>query len=265
MLGSLIAGISIPYLIPSVIDLTDNINWKSSQRKLQRAGILQKDTKIRISFAYLFRIKVDGQYFLVPNKRSQKFQPVGGAYKLTKAEANYLGNNIPVEDDDRIPIDETTRFDYRLFVKNKDLRKFVRRFNKTEQRENIGNLFREFNEELFLTGIIEKEKFGKLKYKYIGRHMSNVKYGNIFKCYELLLADIVEVDLSNNQEQMFRDLMSVKSEKYLFANSDKINSLGVTSGTNNLADIIANHTPKILSENQDKLIMRNKHNSIYEI
>lgn len=29
-------------------------------------------------------------------------------------------------------------------------------------------------------------------------------------------------------------------------------------GTNKLEDNIANHTPKILSENTDKLIMRNK-------
>ncbi len=90
MLGSLIAGLSIPYLIPGIIDLTDNENWKSSQRKLQRAGILQKDTMIRISFAYLFRIKVDGKYFLVQNTRTKKYQPAGGAYKFTKEEAEYL-------------------------------------------------------------------------------------------------------------------------------------------------------------------------------
>jgi hypothetical protein len=259
MLGSLLAGISIPYLIPSIIDLTDNENWKSSQRKLKRAGILQKDTDIRISFAYLFRIKVDGQYFLVQNSRTKKYQPVGGTYKFTQEEAGYLRDNIPVENDDRIPVDRITKRDYRLLVKNEYLRKFVRRFNNTQYRENISNLSREFVEEIFSTGILDKSAFGELSYKYCGRHMTNVEYGRVFNHYELLLADIIEVQLSDTQEQLFRNLMGTNCDKYRFATADKIKSLGVKYGTNELEDDIANHTPKILSENTDKLMRRNKH------
>ena len=265
MLGSLIAGISIPYLIPRIIDLTDNENWKSSQRKLKRAGILQKDTAIRISFAYLFRIKVDGKYFLVQNSRTKKYQPVGGAYKFFQEEANYLRDNIPVENDDRISIDKITRGDYRLLVKNEYLRKFVRRFNKTQYRENISNLSREFIEELFSTGILDKNVFGALSYKYCGRHMTNVEYGSIFNHYELLLADIIEVQLSKIQEQFFRNLIATDCDKYRFATADEIKSLGVKYRSNNLADNIANHTPKILSEDTDKLMSRNKHKEIITV
>ncbi|SDY45464.1 SMODS-associated NUDIX domain-containing protein [Tindallia californiensis] len=259
MLGSLISGISIPYLIPSIIDLTDNENWKSSQRKLNRAGILQKNTIIRISFAYLFRIKVDGKYLLVRNGRTKKYQPVGGAYKFTQEEANYLRDNIPVENDDRIPVDRITKRDYRLLVKNEYLRKFVRRFNKTQHRENISNLSREFVEEMFSTEILDKSAFGALSYKFCGRHMTNVEYGSVFNHYELLLADIIEVQLSDAQEQLFKNLMGVDCNKYRFATADEIKSLGVKFRTNDLEDDIANHTPKILSENTDKLMRRNKH------
>lgn len=265
MLGSLIAGISIPYLIPSIIDLTDNENWKASQRKLKRAGILQKDTLIRISFAYLFRIKVDGQYFLVQNTRTKKYQPVGGAYKFTKEEAEYLRDNIPVENDDRIPVDRITKRDYRLLVKNEYLRKFVRRFNKTQYRENISNLCREFVEEIFSTKILDKSEFGALSYKYCGRHMTSVEYGSVFSHYELLLADIIEVQLSDTQEQLFRNLIEKDCNKYRFASADEIKSLGVRYKTNELVDDIANHTPKILSENIDKLIRRNKHKEIITV
>lgn len=259
MLGTLIAGLSIPYLIPSIIDLTDNETWKSSQRKLQRAGILQKDTMIRISFAYLFRIKVDGKYFLVQNTRTKKYQPVGGAYKFTKEEAGYLRDNIPVESDDRIPIDKKTEHDYRLLVKNKNLRKFVRRFNKTPYRENVPNLCREFDEEIFSAGILDRKVFGSLSYKYCGRHMTNVEHNGVFSHYELLLADIIEVQLLEEQEELFRNLMGTCSDKYYFASADEIKSLGVKYGTNKLVDNIANHTYKILSENTDKLTMRNKY------
>lgn len=257
MLGSLFAGIVIPYLLQSIVDLTDNTNWKSTQRKLKRAGILQKDSTVRISFAYLFRIKVDGKYFLVQNSRTHKYQPVGGAYKFEKTEADYFCKNIPVENDDRIPVDKITEYDYRLLVKNKDLRKFVRRFNRTIHRENVSNLSREFIEEVFNTGILDKKAFGTLSYEYCGRHMTEVAYSSVFCCYELLLADVVEVKLSEEQVQLFRELMKTTSESYHFADAAEIKTLGVKYGTNDITDKIANHTPKILSENTERLVMRN--------
>ena len=264
-LSTLVRGMVVPFLIPSIIDLTDNKSWKSSQRKLIRCGILQKDTPIRISFAYLFRIKVDGKYFLVQNTRTKKYQPVGGTYKFFKDEADYLKNNFSVENDNRIPVDQITKRDYRLLVKSKDLRRFVRRFNKTPHRENISNLSREFSEEIFSTGILDKNEFGELSYKYCGRHMTNVEYSSVFKHYELLLADVIEVKLSETQEQLFKSLIGKDCEKYRFATADEIKSFGVSFGTSDLTDNIANHTPKILNENTDKLIIRNKQNNTITI
>ena len=258
-------GITIPYFLSSMIDLSDNKSWKNSQRKLKRAGLIHKDTKIRISFAYLFRIKVDGKYFLVQNARTKKYQPVGGAYKLEPKEAQYLSEKIPVEDDDRIPIDTTTIGDYRLYVKNKDLRKFIKRFDKTPYRENINNLSREFIEELFTTNILDKDTFGDLIYKYCGRHITDVEYGDFFECYELLLADIIEVRLTDKQEELFRKLMEKTDNQYIFAKFNEIKTGGVKHGTNDLKDNIANHAPKILSENSDILINKCRYKNVITI
>ncbi len=134
------------------------------------------------------------------------------------------------------------------------MRKFVKRFDKTPHRESLDNLSREFQEELFSTNILNKNKFGDLIYKYCGRHMTDVQYSNYFDCYELLLADIVEVILNDEQEQLFRDLMEKSDKRYMFATFSDINAGGVMYGTNDLKDKIANHTPKILNENSDKLI-----------
>lgn len=258
-------GITIPYFLSSMIDLSDNKSWKNSQRKLKRAGLIHKDTKIRISFAYLFRIKVDGKYFLVQNVRTKKYQPVGGAYKLEPKEAQYLSEKIPVEDDDRIPIDTTTRGDYRLYVKNKDLRRFIKRFDETPYRENINNLSREFIEELFTTNILDKDTFGDLTYKYCGRHITDVEYGNFFECYELLLADIIEVRLTDKQEELFRKLMEKTDNQYIFATFKEIKTGGVKHGTSDLKDNIANHAPKILSENSDILINKCRYKNVITI
>ncbi|MFB5311079.1 SMODS-associated NUDIX domain-containing protein [Enterococcus casseliflavus] len=260
-----IFGLLIGYLFILIKELLDNTNWKSSQRKLQKKGDIQEDSEIRISFAYLFRIIVDGKYFLVLNNKSSKYQPVGGAYKLKKEESQYLSEKLPVENDDKIPIDETTKGDYRLYVKNKDLRKFVKRFDKTQHRECIDNLGREFKEELFSTNILDQHSFGDLKYKYCGRHMTDVQFSSYFDCYELLLADIVEVILNDEQEQLFRDLMKKSDKRYMFATFHEIRTGGVKYGTNSLEDNIANHTPKILSENTDTLINRNRHKGLIKI
>lgn len=260
-----IFSLLIGYLILSIKELLDNKNWKSSQRRLQKKRKIEENSKIRISFAYLFRIIVDGKYFLVLNNKSDKYQPVGGAYKLEKEEAQYLSEKIPVENDDKIPVDETTKGDYRLYVKNKNLRKFVKRFDKTPHRESLDNLSREFQEELFSTNILNKNEFGDLIYKYCGRHMTDVQYSNYFDCYELLLADIVEVILNDEQEQLFRDLMEKSDERYMFATFSEINAGGVKYGTNDLKDNIANHTPKILSENSDILINKSRYKNVITI
>lgn len=125
-------------------DLADNENWKKTQRKYERGHFINGDIPIRISFAYLFRIKIDGKYFLVKNARKTgQYQPVGGVYKMDDEEYWFLKGKFHIMDDDKIN-DSKTDNDYRLRVKNKYLRKFVKRFDTTNRRERIDNLSREF-------------------------------------------------------------------------------------------------------------------------
>ena len=237
---------------------------EKSQKNLEKEGKLQEDTTVRISFAYLFRIKIDGKYFLVQNTRTSKYQPVGGAYKFNKEEAVYLNKYFNVENDDCIPVDRVTKRDYRLLVKNKYLRDFIKRFDTTKNREDVCDLSREFEEELFNTNILEKENFGELSYKYSGRHFTEITE-TVFKPFEILLADVVEVILTDEQECLFRELMSKKSSLYTFATAENIKRCGINLGTNKLNDNIANHTYKILSENDDLLTMSNKFKGIFTI
>jgi len=264
LIGYSILEYAIGDIIPKLLNLFGKEQWKTTQRKLEREGKLQENSTIRISFAYLFRIKIDGKYFLVPNTRTGKYQPVGGAYKFNEEEARYLSKNIPVENDDCIPVDEITKRDYRLLVKNKDLRKFVKRFNKTANRENINDLSREFVEEIFGSGILNRDEFGNLTYRYCGRHITDIGE-TVFRPFEILLADIVEVILTDAQKEIFRKLIKIDSEKYKFCSANEIKSLGVKVGTQELGDCIANHTYKILSENTDKLSWKNKYTEPFTI
>ena len=57
-ISGLVLGFSLPSLWKSIQDLTDTTEWKTSQRKLKRGDFSKDDTSIRISFAYLYRIKI---------------------------------------------------------------------------------------------------------------------------------------------------------------------------------------------------------------
>ena len=265
--GSSIAGIilgcSFPGVWHSIQDIFDTTNWKSTQRKLARDGLITDETIVRISFAYLYRIKVGDKYFLVKNGRgTEKYQPVGGVYKFNKNEKIDLKNLYHVKDDNKVSIDESSRDDYRLRIENKHLRKFVRRFNKKAERERVDNLGREFKEELVNNNVVN---WDQITYRYCGRHMTELKFGDHFQIYELLLADVVELIPTVEQEEDLLQLMVQQSDTYRFATAEEINSLGIDTVTGSLKESIGDHTKKIIQENEDQLMKVSGVGKIYKV
>lgn len=265
--GSSVAGIvlgfSLPALLHKIQDISDTTNWMTSQRKLKRGGFISDSTIIRISFAYLYRIKVADKYLLVKNERGTgKYQPIGGVYKLKENELIELKNRYHVIDDDKVSIDRSSRDDYRLKLENKYLRKFVKRFNRNAERERVDNLCREFNEELVKTGIVN---WSQITYRFCGRHMTEIKFKNHFQSYELLLADVVELMPTKEQEKDLQILLANNSENYYFSTAKEIMSLGIDTETSHLVEFIADHTQKILQENEGQLMKISNVGDIYTV
>lgn len=254
--GSSIAGIILGLFLPGlgnlIQDLFDTTNWKVSQRKLKRGSFIKDSTIIRISFAYLYRIKIGNKYLLVKNERGTgKYQPVGGVYKLLGNEKMELKNRYQVKDDNKIPIDKSSRNDYRLRMENKYLRKFVRRFDRKAEREQIYDLGREFREELMEKGIVN---WNQVSYRFCGRHMTEIHFSDHFQCYELLLADVVELLPTPEQEADLARLVTQQSDIYRFATAEEINSLGIDTERGDLRETIADHATKIIQENEGQLM-----------
>lgn len=260
----LVGGLSLPKVYETTVDLSDNTNWKTSQRKLQRGQYIRKNTIIRISFAYLFRIRCGNHYLLVLNERGTgKYQPVGGVYKASPEEIEYLKNKYNALDDDKIPLDIASEGDYRMRIANKHLRAFMRRFDSKKcQRENIADLSREFQEELMKTGII---KWKKLQYRFRGRHIAELRYSESIRKYELLLADIVEVILNNKQIQDLEKLKNTPSDKYMFATETEIRALGTHVENNDLMETIGGNALKILPENEQTLMRIANYGRIFTV
>ncbi len=263
-IAGVLLGLSLPALRIFFQDFNDNTNWKSSQRKLERGGFIKDDTIIRISFAYLYRIKVGDKYLLIQNRRNTgKYQPVGGVYKFQSSEKSELKNLFHVIDDNKIPIDDSSRDDYRLRMENKYLRKFVKRFDSRDAiRERIENAGREFKEELVDNGILN---WNKISYRYCGRHITDLSYGEHFQIYEILLYDVVELIPTIEQERDLENLMQIDNDKYKFATADQITCLGVNTNANELNEWIGDHTKYTLQENEAKLVKIHSVGEIYDV
>lgn len=225
--------------------------WYHSLNKIMKD---ERVETIRISFAYLYRIFINGKYLLVKNERgTDRFQPVGGAYKCNNEEKTYLASSFCVADDNCIKIDESSINDYRMRVPKKALKKFIKRFDNTKNRENIEDLSREFKEEL-LKAEIDLKDFNIIEYRYCGRHFSDLTYTK-FNCYELLIADIIELKPSESQSEVLKETQNVSDgTKYRWADESQVISYGMEVGTNKLKDDIADHTFKILQRTESTLI-----------
>lgn len=232
-------------------DMFDVLDWQKSQRMLIRGKFITNNTVVRISFSYLYRIKVGDKYLLIKNDRgTDKYQPIGGVYKFEEGEKLILKNKFQIIDDSKIPIDESSYNDYRLRLKNKYLRKFIQHFDVDAKREKINNLSREFREEVIESSALD---WNEISYRFCGRHMTKLNYSDHFQIYELLLADIVEVLLKKDQEKELNELVNSLPDKYRLATEEEILSLGVNTNFMQLRENISNHSTKILQIKEDEL------------
>lgn len=185
-----------------------------------------------------------------------------GFYKLKGNEKLELKNLYYVKDDDKVSIDESSRNDYRLRIESKYLRQFVKRFDKKADRERIDNLSREFVEELIEKRIVN---WNQITYRFCGRHITELRFGEHFQIYELLLADIVELLPTAEQENDLRQLMTQPSDLYLFATAKEIISLGVDTEIGELGESIGDHAKKTIQEYEDQLIKSRDFGKIYTV
>lgn len=252
-IAALVLGLLLPDVWHSFQDLKDPVAWRVSKRKLERANLINEKTEIRISFAYLYRIKLGNKYFLVKNSRgTEKYQPVGGVYKFNSSEKEALKKRFHIMEDNKVTVDNSSRNDYRLRMQNQFLVDIVDRFNSADaDRERINNVSREFKEELVESGIL---RWDTISYRYCGRHMTELKFGEHFQYYELLLADIIELQPTDQQLEDLQNLMERESEQYCFVSKEEIDSLGINTQEGRLKEVIADHTKKILEENEIDLM-----------
>ena len=177
-----------------------------------------KNKRIRLSFAYLIRIRVNNKYLLVKSGHNrQLYGPVGGVYHIEHTE--YVYNKLGFARD-KTPGDST---DIRGTILGKNINKFIKWFGRKENRETTPN--REFEEEIINSGIAPKELFPELDFKFIGTHYRGIEYDSFYEIDELCRFDIYELILNEKQVQYFEK--AKKNKDFILITSDDIKTFGV--------------------------------------
>ncbi|MBU3197389.1 hypothetical protein KPL26_12040 [Clostridium algidicarnis] len=177
------------------------------------------NTEIRVSISYLFQIKIDGKYLLVKGNRIEQYQPVGGVFKMLPSFKE-LKRNYEITDDARLPIDKTSKDDLRIRIKGKNLIKLLRWFYLRKNRE-VG-VHREFYEEMIKTEILGIDSLNSFTPEYCKTVNTNIRYSKYFRCKEILIYEIYELDLTPEEEKQILEYVKDNPSKAILATQDDI-------------------------------------------
>lgn len=199
------------------------------------------DKNIRISFAYLFRIKVGNKYLLIMGNRIHKYQPVGGVYKFY--DLNYL-QKINFNEMDEMKADGENDKDLRGKIPANKLPKLIKWFKSQECREYDAN--REFNEELIYSGILDEKIFRNIEYKKVKTIESGIiktpNYGLEYKIF-----DIVELIPCEKQKKYLEELLKNNTnQKITFVTEEEIKKHRRNGNSDNYTNDITDHSESIL-------------------
>lgn len=207
------------------------------------AGV-DDETEIRFSISALVRIEVDGQFLLTKGNRIDQFQPVGGVLKTFGAARTNLAN-LGVKADSKIPIDQDSRDDLRVFVPRRSIEAFVQWYLKGRGRES--SPWREFNEELVESGILSSENFRAPAFDYIGRRVEGIRWTNHFQCFEVLIAEVFELVPTLKQIEELNALRGRSDlPRVMWASPALIRALGFDAASQRQLTRISDHSSWIL-------------------
>lgn len=177
--------------------------WLNKRRlSLLAATSIHRDERIRVSVAYLFRIRIDESYLLIKGHNIGQYQPIGGVYK-TFPSFKKIEQELDVRRDDHFKHNGRSDDDLRVTVPRRNLLAFIDWFDSREDREV--ETLREFKEELVDSGILPDETLGSFNPCFVKRSSRRLHYSEHFKTNELLMFDIYEVVLNEQHMDLLRN------------------------------------------------------------
>lgn len=197
----IIATIALSFFLPLLLSKikSPSFGFVTSLKLIGKCMFCRRE--LRLSFAYLIRIRVGkDHYLLVKNAKKKeknlanKYQPVGGVFHLynksfLEKEFSLLPDNM--KNSDRQDLRVRMSKPFKIFA-------FLDWFQKGEEREVAP--YREFYEELIKAGVLPIELFANVQFEKKKTKHIKVVWSKYNKINEYKLFEIYEARLTEEQE-----------------------------------------------------------------
>lgn len=201
----MIQDIFVNMIVAFITFLASTIFHNRLRLKIYYQSLIRWNKNIRLSCAYLFRIRYNNKYLLIRGNRIDQYQPIGGVYKYYDS-FNGLKENLELKDESESHFYENG--DLRLVTTGKHLVKFLDWFDTKKNREIT--VIRELIEELEPSGISIENLIKQSQVEYLKTVKEPITFSTHFQMDELKIFEIFEVKIP---KEILDDVL--KSEHYL--------------------------------------------------
>ena len=201
----MIQDIFVNLIVAFITFLASTIFHNRLRLKIYYQSLIRWNKNIRLSCAYLFRIRYNNKYLLIRGNRIDQYQPIGGVYKYYDS-FNGLKENLELKDESESHFYENG--DLRLVTTGKHLVKFLDWFDTKKNREIT--VIRELIEELEPSGISIENLIKQSQIEYLKSVKEPITFSTHFQIDELKIFEIFEVKIP---KEILDDVL--KSEHYL--------------------------------------------------
>ena len=201
----MIQDIFVNLIVAFITFLASTIFHNRLRLKIYYQSLIRWNKNIRLSCAYLFRIRYNNKYLLIRGNRIDQYQPIGGVYKYYDS-FNGLKENLELKDESESHFYENG--DLRLVTTGKHLVKFLDWFDTKKNREIT--VIRELIEELEPSGISIENLIKQSQVDYLKTVKEPITFSTHFQMDELKIFEIFEVKIP---KEILDDVL--KSEHYL--------------------------------------------------
>jgi len=208
----MIQDIFVNLIVAFITFLASTIFHNRLRLKIYYQSLIRWNKNIRLSCAYLFRIRYNNKYLLIKGNRIDQYQPVGGVYKYYDS-FNGLKENLELKDESESHFYENG--DLRLVTIGKHLVKFLDWFDTKKNREIT--VIRELIEELEPSGISIENLIKQSQVEYLKTVKEPITFSTHFQMDELKIFEIFEVKIP---KEILDDVL--KSEHYFSVKAEDI-------------------------------------------
>ena len=208
----MIQDIFVNLIVAFITFLASTIFHNRLRLKISYQSLIRWNKNIRLSCAYLFRIRYNNKYLLIKGNRIDQYQPVGGVYKYYDS-FNGLNENLELKDESQSHFYENG--DLRLVTTGKHLVKFLDWFDTKKNREIT--VIRELIEELEPSGISIENLIKQSQVEYLKTVKEPITFSTHFQMDELKIFEIFEVKIP---KEILNDVL--KSEHYFPVKAEDI-------------------------------------------